>query len=235
MNRSNLPVVLVFFASLALPVSAQQPDTEDVPQVSASAWIDVLVPPKRAVMLIALSGDGPDAAAAAAALLELDATVRSALGEEGTRVIAWGYGMGENQQIRRMLSQAQQVTTSQDFLARAGLAVFVENAADIPAAAASLAAAGVSSMNGVLLFADEQDPTIEDAIAETVRSARRSAEAMAAAENGRLGNVLRLNSTRQFASNALARFNWNDPSGVPLHPGEMVVRITVQGTWQLVR
>ena len=235
MNRTALAVFAAVSTSLA-PESAlaQAPTAESQPQISATAWVDAHVSPSRAMILVGLSGEGGDAATAAARLHELETAVRSAVGPS-TSVVSWGFGMGENQQIRRMLQQDQQITTSRDFLARAGIAVLVEPLEEIPRMATTLTNAGVKAINGVMYFNDDDDPEMQRAIERAVRLARRNAEQLATAEGARLGAVVRLSSNPQFGGNAISRFNWNDQSGVPLQPNEIVIRVMVQGTWELVR
>jgi len=208
---------------------------EQPPQVVGNGSIDILLEPKRAVLLLGLAGEGPDGPGAIAKLQELDQSVRAALGGTNTRVIPWGIGIGENQQVRRMIMSSEPgLITSRDYLARSGLALEIADVSSVASIVATLAAAGVKNLTGALFVADEADPALTEATRRATLLARSQAETIAAAAGGNVGRLIRITTAPAYPQNFMQRFNWSDQTGVPLTPSEIAVRITVQGTWEFV-
>ncbi len=234
MRRSiQLGVALVVLC--VAPLAAQTGFQEQKPQVVGTGTVELLLAPKRALLLLGLTGEGADGQTAVAQVQELQRVASDTLAGIASRIIPWGVGFGENQQVRRMISPTEAgITTSRDYLARAGLAIELEHVDQLALAVAKLASAGVKSIKGVVYLSEETDPALMDATSRATVLARQQAETMAQAAGGRVGGVIRLTTTPAYSQALLARFNWTDQTGVPLTPSEIVVRVTVQGTWEFV-
>lgn len=227
-------LIFVLVACSATAASAQQ-NTNEVPQVSGTGTVDVLVRPASAVVLVSLTGDGLDGMTAANALQALVGKVTDALKGRAERIIPYGAGFGENPNARRGYPAEPGVRTTRDYLARAGIAVEVRDPNAVPALLTALVSAGIDGIQGVMYMPDENDPTWLQGVTRATELAQGNARRLAAAAGGELGPLIRISMPNQFSGIGMLRQfgvgNYSGPT-VPLPVSELVSRISVQGTWE---
>jgi hypothetical protein len=239
MNRDGrmrtFSVVLAVLLAGHGSLHAQYGPQPEVPEVIGTGTVEVILRPTRALILVTITGEGFEGSAAAEALEAQERRIRQSLAGQPVTYVPWALGFGENQQIRRMITGDQPVRTSRDVLARAGLGIEVADVAQVLPVFRLLAEAGVRTVAGVVYMTDESDDRVAAAVARATRLAHASAEQMAAALGGRVGPPLRVMRTGPMHASTMSRFAFGDPTGVPLHASDVVVRVNVQGTWRFVQ
>ncbi len=236
--RSRAAVtVLALALLLPLAATAQGAAPAEPPQVTGSGSIDVVLPAARATIMLTLTGEGMDAHGARLALDSVRSAVDAAVARLGLTAQPYGMGLGENQQIRRMLPQGQDVRTSRDVLMRIGLSIEVPNVARTAEVLDALFAAGVKGPLSAVYSAAEDDPRLQAAITRATALARKEAERLAAAAGGRVGALRQLSRDPSFpGQGVMARVGYTvmDGSGVNVPPGDIALNVRVRGAWEFV-
>lgn len=221
---------------LPLTASAQGNAPAEPPQVTGTGSVDVVVPAGRATIMVSLTGEGMDARGARAALDSVRSAVDAAVARLGLTSQPYGIGMGENQQIRRMVPMGQEMRTSRDMVMRVGLVIEVPTPSRALEVLDALFAAGVKGPLSAYYSAAEDDPRLQAAITRATALARREAERLAAAAGGRLGALRQLSRDPSFGQAVISRVGYTvmDGSGVNVPPGDVAVNVRVRAAWEFL-
>lgn len=245
--RVSVGCAIAVLAALS-PVSGQLVSTvgltplarTDTAAVNVVGLGEVRVPPTRAVVFVEVVSEDASAGGAAVANSTARSRVVEALAEIGfgeEQVSSWGFGAGRAIPRTRVPAPGQP-TPPETFQARAGLRVVVDPASRVEEVVSAVLGAGAE---GIPLVQFESGPVEEaqrEAARLALRNARTSAEALAEAAGGRLGELRQLSvlpnydglvaSSRFFTSGLINQ-------GVQLIPSDVSVKVQVQASWAFVR
>lgn len=203
----------------------------DSSTVSVTGTAERYAPPDRAVIYLQIVNRGASAEAAAmengSARSEVIARLVD-LGVDEDRVGLWGFGSGSTTPAFGPPRGAP----GEEFEVRSGLRIELESLERLDPVVSTALLAG-ATISRVELHSEDRDALHREAVAEAVRRARATAEAMVEAAGGRLGPLLNIS-----AGNSSANAYWLVPyngrpegDGVSLDRNQTSVRALVQVTW----
>jgi uncharacterized protein YggE len=208
--------------------------------VVASASAAIPVHPDRVLLYVAIAGvDGSARSAVSQAAATQDIVVAALipLGYDPDSIIPWGFAFGSADQMRQMPPRPDASRPPREFISRLGLMVIVEPVDRLAEVVKALIEAGIESIPHALFEVVDAEDARRQAVGQAVSQARRDAEAMAAAVGGRLGELLRVHTTPDLASNILASTRFLSGSlarVVTLTPSDVTVRVSVQASWRFL-
>lgn len=241
MNKSmNIAVVvaglLVSFQVRGQVIPGLGGIRNDTATISVTGIGEVHVSPARAIVFLQIVTDDSVGAAAAFANAALRSSVKeqlASLGLDAAQVTLWGYGAGQRA-VRGRAPNSAQMGSEAGYEAKSGLRVVVEPVNRLDEVVSAVLLAGASSISFVEFEAGEAEEARREAARIAVSRARTTAESIAEAAGGRLGDLVNITVLPDYSAivNASRFFQGAFMGqGVQLYPSQVTMKVQVQVSW----
>lgn len=224
--RTGTSLLAVLFFLIGSPLAAQEAS------LVASGTGTVQLTPDRATLSVAIESRAPEASGAGARNAEIVERVRAALNAEGIGADAITTA---HYNVRADWRRQDGERVRDGYVAETMLRVVLNNITAAGKAIDAALDAGANRIDGVQFSSSHADEARREAIALAVQDAMDTAEAMAIAAGGGLGNLIELTTegaTRPVvAMRAMrAELAYAD-APTEITPGDLTVKARVVGRW----
>jgi hypothetical protein len=236
--RTTIIATSIALAS-AVPAEAQVPSAPApssviVPSVVTSAQGEARIRPDRATIVIGVETRAATAQAAGADNARRQQAVIDTLRKLGipaARIQSAEYTVYPE----RVYDNEGRRPRITGYIARNSVRVELEDVTLAGPAVDAALARGANTINSLQFDSSKADSARRQALAVAVRQARADAEAMAAAADRCIYDVIELTTNEMVrpVMMEMAARGAADQASTPIEPGEQTITVTVQGRWQL--
>lgn len=235
--RWSIAAVAVLCAAAPCAVTAQeQPQHVAPPLIVTDGYGEARIAPDRATVTLAVETKGASAATTAATNARVQQRVLDTLKTLGFRAPEVST---EEFNVSPNMEELPRGTRQNGYVARNSVTVRLSDLARIGAVIDAALARGANNVESVEFSSTKRDSVSRIALATAAANSRASAEALAAALGGRIGELVEATTEESgglFGSGGKANFAYAlaARSATPISPAEVVVSASVVTRWRFV-